>query len=480
MNKTLSIITLVGSLWASALMAGDQGFHYDEKSVESATYYAAITNLANAVMFSGLGEKLIISPYERDDWLRRAGFVTRPPMPDMGIVGPVYASSEPTFEKAPDFSKPETLRWKPGNFNRTLDPGAQAWTLLKITSPQFHLQFHDLPENRIAALMMVPQARVQASVLDDRLRNDDGVFAPRLPDGKFLEPAPRDQAAVLWAASSLILAGSSSRDDYWHMAYGDLTKADNYRLLADHAFAAINTLPPQDAADRAIAIEALGLYALAVRDDSKRSRAIKFARKQAVALMGTTETSLEDIALSIYGLVEASRLLNDTSYAVSAAERYRSALKPLWNESAGVFLPMSGKGVYTPVTAGAVVAALNAMRWYGPDELAGDAGLLYPRFFENALIRSGMLRASPLALVSKKYRDAQPAANFAHPLLPDSKDTGIAPVFAAEVIFDGGTWSVTNTIFNTSSAMFLSNMLALKSDGRADPFLPDDLLATIR
>ncbi|MDA1089077.1 MAG: hypothetical protein O3A85_02015 [Proteobacteria bacterium] len=480
MKRALSVTALAVSLWTSSAVADDKGFHYDENSVGPATYYAAISNLANAVMFSGLGEELIVSPYERDDWLRRAGYVTRPPMPDMGIVGPVYASSEPAFEKAPDFSKPETLRWKTDGVDRTLDPGAQAWTLLKITSPQFHLQFHDLPENKIAALMMVPQARVQASVLVDRLRNDDGVFAPRSPDGKFLSATPRDQAAVLWAASSLIHAGSSSRDDYWHKAYGDLTKADKYRPLADHAFAALDKLPPRRPAERAIAIEALGLYALALRDDAKRRQAIERARTHANVLKKETLSALEDIALGIYGLVEAGRLLGDKSYADAAAERFRSTLMPLWNDTAGVFLSSNGKGIYTPNTVGAVVAALNALRWYGPDDLAGEAARLYPRFFENAIIRSGLLRASPLALVSKNYRDAQPAAYFAHPLLPDSKDTGTAPVFAAMVVYEGGTWSVAETAFETSAAMFLSNMLALKSDGRADPFLPDDLLSAIR
>jgi len=480
MKKAFAITLLAGGLWASAATANDQGFHYDEKSVEPATYYAAITNLANAVMFSGLGEELIVSPYERDDWLRRAGYVTRPPMANMGIVGSVYASSEPTFEQTPDFSKPETLRWKTETFDHTLDPGAQAWTLLKITSPQFHLQFHDLPENKIAALMMVPQARVQAEVLKDRLLDAGGLFAPRAPNGKFLAPRARDQAAVLWASSSLILAGSSSRDDYWHKAYGALTKADDYRPLADDAFAAVAKLPPRTPAERAIAIEALGRYALAVNDDGKRRRAIARARKQADALVETGGTTLEDIALGVYGLVEAGRLLDAPRYMDAAAKRFRSALMPLWNDTAGVFLPSNGEGVYTPVTTGAAVAALNAMRWYGPDDLAGEARRLYPKFFENAVIRSGLLRASPLALVSKKYRDALPAADFAHPLLPDPKDTGVAPVFATSVIYRNGKWSVTETTFETSPAMFLSDMLALRSDGRADPFLPDDLLSSIR
>ncbi|MFV2091890.1 MAG: hypothetical protein ACC634_02285 [Hyphomicrobiales bacterium] len=480
MNKTLLVTALAGSLWVSGAGAGDGKFHYSEKTVEPATYYAAITNLANAVMFSGLGENLIFSPYERDDWLRRSGFVTRPPMPDMGIVGSVYASAQPNFAQSPDFSDPSTLRWKPESFDRTLDPGAQAWTLLKITSPQFHQQFHDLPENKIAALMMLPQARTQASVLNDRLRNADGVFAPLSPEGKFLSPSRRDQAAVLWAASSLILAGTSPSKDYWHAAYGALTKADTYRPLADNAFAAINKLAPRSAGDRAIAIAALGNYGLAVRDASKRKQAVAKVSALAKAIMQDNSDTLEDIALGIYGLVEAGRILGDASYADAAAERFRSVLMPLWNETAGIFLPAGGKAVYTPTTVGAVVAALNAMRWFGPEAMAQQAGVLYPRFFENAIVRSGLLRASPLALVSKKYRDQQPAENFASPLLPAPAQAGVAAVFAGQVVYENGAWTLADPTFRTSEAMFLANMLALKSDGRADPFLPEDQLAKLR
>lgn len=480
MTKRLAFAVLAGSLWASASTAGDQGFHYDEKSAEPATYFAAIANLAHAVMFSGLGEELVVSPYERDDWLRRAGYVTRPPMPDMGIVGPVYAAAPPAYAKTPDFSEPETLRWKSDGFERTLDPGAQAWTLLKITSPEFHLQYHDLRENKIAALMMIPQARTQAEVLGARLRNADGLFAARSPAGAFLAPSPLNQAAVLWASASLIAAGSSGRDDYWHKAYADLTTADDYRPLADQAFAAVAKLPARAAAARAITIEALGRYALIVRDADKRRQALDLARGHADRLMEMAPAGLDDIALAIYGLVEAGRLFGDESYARAAADRFRDALKPMWNDGAGIFLAANGQASYTPFTAGAVVAALNAMRWYGPDDEAAAARQLYPRFFENAIVRSGLLRGSPLALVSKDYLDARPAAEFAHPALPDPKATGIAPVFAAKVAYADGKWSLADPAFETGAAMFLSNMLAIRSGAAADPFLPDDALKTIR
>jgi hypothetical protein len=478
MKLTFAITALAGVVWASTAMPGDGEFHYDEETVRPATYYAAISNLANAVMFSGLGETLIFSLYERDNWLRRAGFVTRPPMPDLALVGPVYASSDPSFADTPDFADPASLRWSKEGADQTLDPGAQAWTLLKITSPQFHLQFHDLRENKIAALMMVPQARAQARVLDRRL-STGGLFAPLDANGSFMPPTAVDQAAVLWASSSLILAATSARKDYWHLAFADLTDPEDTRPIADRAFAALTTLPARSASARAITIEALGRYALITGDRPVQTKALELARAHADALKEDPGTSLEDVSLAIYGLVEAGRLLEDQSYLVAAADYFRGDLMPRWNVAAGVFLKPDGSADYTPVTVGAVVAALNAMRWYGPEGPAGEASRLYPVFFENAIVRSGLLQASPLALVSNKYLEITPSENFAHPVLPNPAQAGIAPVFAAGVAFKGGIWSVTDTTFKTGPAMFLSNMLALKADGRADPFLPSDLLETI-
>ena len=470
---------IISPVMPPVLAAESAAFHYDGSSVRPATYYASITNLANAVMFSGLGETLIFSPYERDDWLRRSGYVARPPMPDMGIVGVLYRSGRPEFAGAPDFAKPETLRWKTDGVDKTLDPGAQAWALLKITSPEFHLQFHDLPENKIAALMMLPQARALARALAKRLRTPEHLFAPRRVDGGFMTPKPRDQAAVLWAASSFVLAAISPRATYWHKAYRDLTNVDDARRLADQAFAAVAKLGAKTPADRAITIAALGRYALMVEDKVRRRAALDRARLHADALVVGNSRSLQDIALAVFGLTEAGRLLHDASFGKTAARIFAGTLAPLWDEPRGLFkLPGNSKTIdYDPETVGAVVAALNAMRWYGSGDLKTSAARLYPRFFENAIIRSGLLQGSPLALVSAKYRKQHPAAQFAHPALPKPKATGIAPVFASKASFEGGRWRVTDRTFRTASSMFLANMLAIANpDGRNDLFLPSDLL----
>ncbi|WP_156916726.1 hypothetical protein [Leisingera aquimarina] len=476
---TLFAGAMLGATCTSLPVHAEEEFHYNETNVAPAVYFAALSNLANAVMFSGLGEALVISPYERDEWLRRAGFVTRPAMPDMAAVGPLYAGAEPGFAEAPDFSAPATLAWDRSTFDQTLDPGAQAWAMIKISSPEFHLQFHDLPENKLAGLMMIPQARAQAQTLKARLTNGEGLFAPRMPDGAFGTAVPRDQIAVLWAASNMVLAGTSARGDYWHAAYRDLTDPDSYRGLLGAAFAAVRMMPPETPGDRGLAIAALARFAVATDDHIQRREALALVRGHAESLSGDPGTGLEDLALAVYGLAEAGRILTEPTFAVAARGTFNDRLLPLWDDAAGLFRQGEVVQSYGPRSAGAVIAALNAMRWYGETAEAERAVALFPRFFEAVIVRSGLMQASPLPLVAATYLEGVPPEHFAHPTLPAA--TALAPVFASEAIFEDGTWRVSDPVFRTGDALFLANMLALRSeDGRSDLFLSDDLLASLR
>jgi len=472
-------VALLGA--AASPARAQKDFRYDPKSADVAAHWAARATLASAVMFSGLGERLNMSVEERDAALRYAGYVTRPPQPKVAIVGAVYAGGAPRLKGKPDPANPPTLRWDEATFDHTLEPAAQAWSLVKITSPAFHLQYHELAADKRIGLMMVPQARAQAKTLAGRLRDRNGLFAARSADGTLVAAKPRDQAAVLWAAANLILAATDGRDDYWHKAYRDLIDAEDYRPLADAALAALEKLAPQSAGDRALAIEALGRYALAAKDAAQRSRALGLLRSHAAALAQDAGSSLEDIGLAVYGLSEAARALAAPRYAESAAGLFRGALLPLWSEALGVFSSPSGEApLYTPRTLGALIAGLNAMRWHGPADLAREAERVYPRLFETVLVRAGLLQSSPLPIVTPLYREREPDAHFAHPVLPSPVERRVAPVFAAEVRYEAGAWRVSDPRFRTAEAMFLAVMLAMRHGDDADPFLPAARLSALR
>jgi hypothetical protein len=469
---------MLAATFGSGSVGAADDVHYGPDTVDIAAHWAARSTLANAVMFSGLGEPLSISMSAADDILKHAGYIARPPMPDMAMVGAVYAAGSPALKQTPDFSNLQTLRWDSASFDRTLEPAAQAWALIKITGPAFHLNFHDDKADRRVALMMLPQARAQAKVLEERLLTDQRLFAARSPDGTFAEPRARDQGVVLWGVSNLILAATSERKDYWHTAYRQLVDADDYRELADRALAAVEQLPPETAGDRALAIEALGRYALATNDEQRREKALTLARRHANALEQVRNVSLSDAALAVYGLVEAGRLLRDDRFAKAAATVFETGLLTKWDDRLGAF--RTGEPVsYTPSTTAAVVAALNAMRWQGSGDLATEANRLYPGFLETVLVDAGLQLASPLPLVPARYREGRRDTAFAHPALPAPAKVGLAPVFASEVVHENGTWRVSDRRFRTAGAIFLANMLVMPHEGQADAFLPADRLESL-
>src|SRR5690606_27380873 len=155
--------------------------------------------------------------------------------------------------------------------------------------------------------------------------------------------------------------------------------------------------------------------------------------------------------------VEAGRLLPDDGFATAAATTFETELLPKWDDRLGAF--RTGEPVsYTPSTTAAVVAALNAMRWHGSGDLAMDANRIYPRFLETLLVEAALQRASPLPLVPARYREGRPDTAFAHAALPTPEKAGLAPVFAGEVVYEDGTWRVSDRRFRTADAMFLANM----------------------
>jgi hypothetical protein len=478
--RLLAKAAAAAAVVVSVTAAAQEAFHYDTGSVDTAAHWAARSTLANALMFSGLGEPVEVSMNELDDILTHAGYTLRPPMPDMAMVSAIYAGGDPKFATTPDFGDPATLRWDSSSFDRTLDPEAQAWSIIKSTAPNFHLNFHESKEERRVALMMLPQARAQAKALADRLRNADGLFAALSPDGELAEPTPMQQAAVLWAASNIVLAATSGQGDYWHRAARDLLEPESARTLADTALAAVRALPPETATDRAIAIQSLGRFALASDDEGKRREALDLVRTHADRLAAAEATTLDELGFAVYGLVEAGRLLADDAYQDAAVDLFRSRLKPLWEDDLGAFRAPEGETLYTPRTLAALAAALNALRWHGPEDAASEAARLYPVLFETALVRAGMLLSSPLPLVSQAYIDGEAAAHFAHPDLPESDEIGLAPVFASEVRHADGAWSVADETFTTADALLLANMLTARHEGQSDAFLPEERLAALR
>jgi hypothetical protein len=190
------------------------------------------------------------------------------------------------------------------------------------------------------------------------------------------------------------------------------------------------------------------------------------------------------MGLSVYGLAEAYRVTGVYDFLSQALKIFNNDMEKLWDEKAGVYATSKDakKYVYTPFNVGSVLAALNTVLWFAIptyenplDSGPSLARKRYVRFFENAMVISGMQQSSGIALVEPVYLKREPEIHFAHPALPLPESAGgefgKAPVYAGEVTYKSGQWKVTDPRFKTKGAMFLATMSVILNRHQADCFI---------
>jgi hypothetical protein len=456
------------------------------EAVQKQAYWYSLYNVAHLTMFSGMGKIMkgggmtgII------EWLKGGGVQKAELVKDMYMISSVYAEGDPHFTQEVDLDNKRSMGWDREKMDKTLDPSAQAFTIIKSVTKNFHRDYHETKDNQRIAIAMYPEAKEMAKLLTESMMDDRGLFVSVSPDGKKGKPAPFDQVSVLWAFSDL--ASVSSDPEAPPYNDGDLARWSGE--MADKAFEATKTLPPESIIDMAIAIEALGRYAAATDDKALRKEALGLILLYAEALRRGSKKTVTQMGLSVYGLIEAFRVTGNPAFMKEALRIFNRDMESLWDEKAGIYtnFKRSKRQFYTPFDVGAVLAALNSVLWFtlpsyddplnsGPDL----AKKRYVRFFENALFISGLQRASGISLVEKRYVDREPQIHFAHPSLPQPEEAGgkfgIAPVYASEVTFENGKWVITNENFNTKEAMFLANMSVILNRHQADCFIPVERL----
>lgn len=254
--------------------------------------------------------------------------------------------------------------------------------------------------------------------------------------------------------------------------------------MADEAFKATIYLPPKSIEEKALAIEAYGRYAAATENSRQRRESLSSIKELAHQIVKSNPKTIRQMGLSVYGLIDAYRLSGLYDFLNRALEIFDRDMEALWDEKAGVYATSPGtkRYIYTPFDVGAVLAGLNSILWFtlpsydkpfnsGPDL----AKKRYVRFFENAVVISGMQEASGVALVEHIYLESEPSINFTHPALPLPEKAGgrfgTAPVYASEVTYENRDWKVTNRRFRTRDAMFLAIISVLLNRSQIDCFV---------
>jgi hypothetical protein len=474
----LIVAVFAGSAWGGRKPAPRLTF----EDVQRQAYWYSLYNVAHLTMFSGLGRVM-----ERGgmsgliDWLKGGGVQKAELMSKMKMISSVYRAGDPHFVQKVDPEDPKTMGWDRSKMDKTLDPSAHAFTIIKSVAKNFHRDYHETKQNQRVAIAMYPEAKEMARALAQPMRDKDGFFVQVSPRGVRSEPKSLDQASALWAFSDLVLVALDPELPPYH----DHKLADWAARMADEAFVAVLKLPPRTAAEIGIAIEALGRYSAASVSRDARSKALSMIGKLAERLRQIKRSDITEMGLSVYALIEASRITGEFGFKKEALKIFNEEMEPLWDDEAGVYANSSGvpEYVYTPFDVGAVLAALNSIIWFTmpPYERPQEAGPSlargrYVRFFENSVVISGMQLSSDLSLVERLYLKRESRIRFTHPAIPDMQAAGgsygAAPVYASRVRYSNGEWSVVDGRFNTRDAMFLAVMSVLLNRHDVDAFVP--------
>ncbi|MBI3961559.1 MAG: hypothetical protein HY335_02320 [Deinococcus sp.] len=428
-------------------------------AVQEAGYWISRYNVGTLAMMSGLGVPLEMPMTAARQMAQLVGLPLDQLPPPMALLQGVFAAGDPTPQNA------DNPLWDPRSFDQTLVPAAQAQTLIKELewAKQFHIDEHFGPADRMAGLVLVEEAKATGRLLRERLYNTrTRAFDTLDASGQLMDsPTALDQIHALWAFADLVQVLNDPRLP----RYTSAREAMEFLRAADTAFQALSrSVPPRTAFEYALAIEALGWYASVQTSAASVRQTLAQIDRSAQALLNAEVDTIEDAAGKVYGLLEAYRLSSNRAYQEGAIAGLQF-LETLWNDQAGAYQTTGGGDViYNPQEAGAVVAALNAARFFLVDsnhpELQELAVERLITFYESVVLKSGLQLATG------------GPAGFPHPALPTAQEVGRAPVLASEVAWHNGHWQVTNDRFTTDMAMFLSNQSIWLHRDQIDGFIP--------
>jgi hypothetical protein len=454
-------------------------------------YWFGRYNMNAMLLMTGLGERLTPSNQQRERLATLADFELSEMPANPYLLKAVYASGDPHFQQEADFNDFSTLNWDRSAMDETLTPEAQAFTIKKIVGRNLRTRYHQYGKDRFIALVQLQEAMALAKTLRTRLTTTNGLVATRTPDGELAEPTPEQQAAALMAYSGLALSLTDPDRPLFQTLPNAEQFAKRVSRWAEELFTAAQQVEPTTVRELALTLEAYGWFAAATDDDERQSRALSGIRPLAERLRSRhegAEASLTTTAWAVYGLGEASQVTGSDAFAGRARRLFFEELERYWQADAGVYVedPDDDRHVYTPRKATAVVAAINTMRFVappgvgavGPPDLAAGR---YAAFVRNVLVRSGMQQAHAIPLaVNQAYLDADPRDYFTAESIPLSAngdgEFGLCPVYAAEIVFEGGDWAVTDRRFVTADAMHLADVSPSLGPGTPDGTIPIDRL----
>jgi hypothetical protein len=274
------------------------------EAAQKQAYWYSLYNVAHLTMFSGMGKIMkgggmtgIV------EWLKGGGVKKAELVKDMYMIASVYAEGDSYFIQTVDLNNKRSMGWDREKMDRTLNPSAHAFTIIKSVTKNFHRDYHETKDNQRVAIAMYPEAKEMAKLLAEEMMDTEGLFVSVSQEGKKGNPLSFDQIAVLWAFSDLALASSDPEVP----PYNDTDLAKWSRKMADKAFKATKALRAKSVIEKSSAIEAYGRYAAATENPKLRKEALTLLKVFAREILKENPRTITEMGLAVYGLGEAYR-----------------------------------------------------------------------------------------------------------------------------------------------------------------------------
>ncbi|MBZ0275362.1 MAG: hypothetical protein K8I60_04425 [Anaerolineae bacterium] len=431
---------------------------FDATAAEEESYWYSRYSLMSLVMQSGNG---VMADVPMDMVMGAVGMVDANPddgntvmVPqNVALLGMVYAGGDPHFTTAMNPDDFGTMRWVGGDESFTLE--ASAWTIVKETewARLFHVDKHfGTPtdnfgaQERFAGMVMALSAKMHVMAW---LQSPDA-FDTDLSGQYVMLEALSDTGSMLAAETQLF--SETNR-------YADLDAVGMFLGAANDLFTSLAGAQPHTVKEWSLAAQSAVWFAANTQDEGLRSEALDRLAAAGDALLGVQPESASETAYAIRGLIEAARITGNSAYQDQAIALWNNLVAD-YDAAVGTFASQS---TYTTDDVAAIVGALNALRLFGGDQVNNDVReAIFAGFYEGTINLSGLQIATPpVELFKGAYEQTNPEIYYRYPSQPmppmAGGEFGIAPVFAASVTLDNGTWTADTNHFDTAGAMHASN-----------------------
>lgn len=442
-------------------------------SAEEEAYWYSRYNLGNLVMRSGMWEKMVPdmdmvmmalaavdSDFDKEKFMKwnddyGDGNHPRPPV-NPYLLKSVYKSGDPHYVMKFDVDDFATQAWDQDKMDKTLTPEAFAYTIQKEVewAKDFHGDEHfwkiddDFGSQwRFVWMMMNMEAKMQAKyVMEnmDNLEENASVYW---------------HFAMLWAISDLAaMLDADMFEANTTNRYKDSDWSMMFRNMADMIFKKWydEWMLPENIKEYGTAIKSLVWYVKATKNIGNKKSALRKIVDYSNELVFMKSNNAWEEAYRLAWLIEAYRVTwINAEITINASQDFLDN----FDMDDRIF---KWQNTYTIDEVWTIIWALNEIKLFVVDDTQ-QAEKVFKDFFENVVNESWLIQSAPPIMVAKdpfEY-EGEPENYFRYPTLKFPPMAGwkfwIAPVFATEVSFDNGKWTVTDSDFDTAWAMHASN-----------------------